>query len=35
MTVNLPEGAATGAVPNGVANTRPYSYGILYINLPG
>lgn len=35
MIVNLPEGAATGAVPGGVATTRPYSYGILYIVPPG
>lgn len=31
MTVTIPEGAVTGAVPGGVANTRPYSYGVLFI----
>lgn len=30
MIVTLPEGAATGAVPGGTPNSRPYSYGILY-----
>lgn len=35
MVVNVPEGAVTGAVPGGVASTRPSSYGILYIVPPG
>lgn len=35
MVVNLPEGAVTGAVQGGAPNSRPYSYGILYIVPPG
>ncbi|MFZ4651763.1 MAG: Ig-like domain-containing protein [Rubrivivax sp.] len=35
MTVTVPEGAVIGAVPGGVANTRPYAYGVLYPSWPG
>ena len=35
MVVYVPEGAVTGAVPGGVPNSRPYSYEIIYIQLPG
>jgi hypothetical protein len=35
MTVYVPEGAVTGAVPGGVSNSRGYSCNILYILLPG
>lgn len=34
MVVSIPEGAVTGAVPGGIANTRPYTYQILYIVPP-
>jgi hypothetical protein len=35
MLVNVPEGAVTGDVPGGVSNTRPYSQGVIYVQLPG
>ena len=35
MIVEVPEGAVTGAVPGGVAISRPYSYGILYFTPRG
>ena len=35
MIVEVPEGAVTGAVPGGIANRRPYSYGILYFTPKG
>lgn len=34
MMVSIPEGTVTGAVPGGIANTRPYTYQILYFVLP-
>ena len=33
MIVSIPEGAVTGAVTGGVANTRPYTYG-MFIGTP-